>query len=176
MSQEKIELPLVRLVANLERLLLVHGNADLYYNVVIGIRLQLQSNLKWPQDKDQWITLLSPALAWLVQKRPALSVVIDDHLTNKPIFRRLSHIDLNKIIRLDSIQHPEDIVKICEAEHAQPFNISNHEVPLWRIIVVHVKQDDTYYLLYNFQVIQKKDFKLANLHTRIANSLHATAN
>ncbi|KAF9374789.1 hypothetical protein CPB97_011886 [Podila verticillata] len=151
MSKQKTELPLVRPVANLERYLLAQGNADIYYNVVIGTRLQLQSSLKWPQNKDQWIALLSPALAWLVQERPALSVVIDDHLTHKPIFRRLPHIDLNKVIRLDSIQHPEDIAKVMETEHAQPFNIANHEVPLWRIIVVHVKQDDTYYLLYNFQ-------------------------
>ncbi|KAI9241534.1 MAG: alcohol acetyltransferase [Podila humilis] len=151
MSQEKTELPLVRPVANLERYTLAQGNTNIYYNVVIGTRLQLQSNLKWPQDKGQWIALLSPALSWLVQQRPALSVVIGEHLSAHPTFRRLPHIDLNKIIRLDSIQHPEDIAKVMEAEHAQPFNIAHHEVPLWRIIVVHVKQDDTYYLLYNFQ-------------------------
>ncbi|KAG0030664.1 hypothetical protein BGZ82_007332 [Podila clonocystis] len=157
MSKEKTELPLVRPVANLERFLMVQGNTDIYYNVVIGARLQLQqlsneNGLKqWPQDKDQWVTLLSPALAWLVQERPALSMVIGDHLSNKPVFRRLPHIDLNKVIRLDSIEHPEEITKVIEAEHAQPFAIANHEVPLWRIIVVHVKQDDTYYLLYNFQ-------------------------
>ncbi|KFH62557.1 hypothetical protein MVEG_11950 [Podila verticillata NRRL 6337] len=151
MSQENNELPLVRLVANLERYMLAQGNADIYYNVVIGTRLQLQSNLRWPQDKGQWIALLSPALSWLVQQRPALSVVIGEHLSAHPTFRRLPHIDLNKIIRLDSIQHPEDIAKVMEAEHAQSFNIAHHEVPLWRIIVVHVKQDDTYYLLYNFQ-------------------------
>ncbi|KAF9205410.1 hypothetical protein BGZ59_000493, partial [Podila verticillata] len=51
MSQENNELPLVRLVANLERYMLAQGNADIYYNVVIGTRLQLQSNLRWPQDK-----------------------------------------------------------------------------------------------------------------------------
>ncbi|KAG0058596.1 hypothetical protein BGZ93_003004, partial [Podila epicladia] len=65
MSQGRTELPLVRPVANVERYTLAQGNTDIYYNVVIGTRLQLQSNLKWPQDKDQWITLLSPALAWL---------------------------------------------------------------------------------------------------------------
>ncbi|KAG0082446.1 hypothetical protein BGZ93_002439, partial [Podila epicladia] len=137
------ELPLVRPVANLERYLLVQGNADIYYNVVIGACLQIQplsngNSLKqWPQDKDQWVALLSPALAWLVQERPALSVVIGDHRGKTPVFRRLPHIDLNKIIRLDSIEHPEEITKIIEAEHAQPFAITNHEVPLWRIIVVH---------------------------------------
>ncbi|KAF9282626.1 hypothetical protein BGZ74_002118, partial [Mortierella antarctica] len=157
MSQEMTVLPLVRPVANLERYLLVHGNAGIYYNVVIGARLRLQSlsngnGLKqWPQEKDQWIALLSPALAWLVQERPALSMVIGDHLGKTPVFRRLPHIDLNKVIRLDSIEHPEEITKVIEAEHAQPFAITNHEVPLWRIIVVHVKQDDTYYLLYSFQ-------------------------
>ncbi|KAG0030660.1 hypothetical protein BGZ82_007328 [Podila clonocystis] len=157
MSQEKTELPLVRPVANIERYTLAQGNTDIYYNVVIGTRLQLQqlsngNGLKqWPQDKDQWITLLSPALAWLVQERPALSMVIGDHLSNKPVFRRLPHIDLNKVIRLDSIEHPEEITKVIEAEHAQPFAIANHEVPLWRITVVQVKQDDTYYLLYTFQ-------------------------
>ncbi|KAG0030551.1 hypothetical protein BGZ81_002508 [Podila clonocystis] len=157
MSQEKTELPLVRPVANIERYTLAQGNTDIYYNVVIGTRLQLQqlsngNGLKqWPQDKDHWITLLSPALAWLVQERPALSMVIGDHLSNKPVFRRLPHIDLNKVIRLDSIEHPEEISKVIENEHAQPFAIANHEVPLWRITVVQVKQDDTYYLLYTFQ-------------------------
>ncbi|KAG0351939.1 hypothetical protein BG005_008577 [Podila minutissima] len=151
MSREATKLPLVRPVANVERYTLAQGNTGIYYNVVIGTRLQLQSNLKWPQDRDQWVTLLSPALAWLVQQRPSLSVVIGGHLSAHPTFRRLSSIDLNKIIRLDSIQHPEDIVKVIEAEHAQPFTIANHEVPLWRIIVVYVKQDDTYCLLYTFQ-------------------------
>ncbi|KAF9312545.1 hypothetical protein BG003_006160 [Podila horticola] len=156
MSQEKTKLPLVRPVANIERYTLAQGNTDIYYNVVIGTRVQLQqlssgNGLKqWPQDKNQWITLLLPALAWLVQQRPALSMVIGDHLAKKPVYRRLPHIELNNIIRLDSIHHPEDIANVIEAEHAQPFSIANHEVPLWRIIVVHVKQDDTYYLLYTF--------------------------
>ncbi|KAF9328161.1 hypothetical protein BG006_008607, partial [Podila minutissima] len=127
MSREATILPLVRPVANVERYTLAQGNTGIYYNVVIGTRLQLQSNLKWPQDRGQWITLISPALAWLVQQRPSLSVVIGGHLSAHPTFRRLPFIDLNKIIRLDSIQHPEDIVKVIEAEHAQPFAITNHE-------------------------------------------------
>ncbi|KAG0316197.1 hypothetical protein BG000_004959, partial [Podila horticola] len=42
MSKEMTKLPLVRPVANLERYQMAQGNAGIYFNVVIGARLQLQ--------------------------------------------------------------------------------------------------------------------------------------
>ncbi|KAF9429904.1 hypothetical protein BGZ94_009019 [Podila epigama] len=148
------ELPLVRPVANLERYLVAQGNTDVYYNVVVGTRVAFRppaDGSSLPRDQTQWVALLSPALAWLVQERPALSVVIGDHLTTKPVFRRLPSLDLTRIIRVDSIQKPEDVTKVLEYEHAHPFDLANHEVPLWRIVVAHVESDDSFYLLYTFQ-------------------------
>ncbi|KAG0351936.1 hypothetical protein BG005_008574 [Podila minutissima] len=147
-----------RPVANLERYFLGLGNAHMYYNVTMGIRLQFQPHSEshgfgpkeLPRNKDQWLALLVPALAIIVSQHPMMSTFIAEHLTATPTFQAMSSIDLSKIIAVDSVQQSGDIAKFLEKEHDTPFDLGNHEVPLWRIMVVHVVDDDTFYLLYIF--------------------------
>ncbi|KAG0030553.1 hypothetical protein BGZ81_002510 [Podila clonocystis] len=151
-------LPACRPVANLERYFLGLGNAHMYYNVAMGIRLQFQSHpeahgpgpKELPRSKDQWLALLTPALATVVQRHPLMSTYIAGHLTATPTFQAMSSIDLSKIIAVDSIQQSMDIAKFLEMEHDKPFDLGDHQVPLWRIMVVHITDDDTFYLLYIF--------------------------
>ncbi|KAG0346358.1 hypothetical protein BG005_000794 [Podila minutissima] len=147
-------LPLVRLIGNLERYSVSRTNAGLYYNVVVGTRLQLLPGAQGPQsapkDPAQWLKLLTGPLTWLVQKHPSLSVVIGDHLSPHPTFLRMPSVDLSKVVRVTSIDRSHDIPKVLEDEHAKPFDFANHDVPLWRIIVAHVTEDDSFYLLYAF--------------------------
>ncbi|KAF9187996.1 hypothetical protein BGZ51_000933 [Haplosporangium sp. Z 767] len=60
-------------------------------------------------------------------------------------------VDISRIIRVTSIQHPSEIANVVEQEHATPFDFLNVEVPLWRIVVAHVQDDDSFFLLYVFQ-------------------------
>ncbi|KAG0030556.1 hypothetical protein BGZ81_002513 [Podila clonocystis] len=147
-------LPLVRPIGNLERYSVSRTNAGLYYNVVVGTRLQLlpgtQGSQTAPKDPAQWLKLLTGPLTWLVQKHPSLSVVIGDHLSSHPTFLRMPSVDLSKIVRVTSIDRSHDIPKVLEEEHAKPFDFTNHDVPLWRIVVAHVAEDDSFYLLYAF--------------------------
>ncbi|KAF9312543.1 hypothetical protein BG003_006158 [Podila horticola] len=147
-----------RPVANLERYFLGLGNAHMYFNVAMGIRLQFQPHpeslgfapKKLPRNKDQWLALLVPALATIVARHPMMSTFIAGHLTATPTFQAISSIDLSKIIAIDSVHQSEDIAEFLEKEHDKPFDLGNQEVPLWRIMVVHVMDDDTFYLLYIF--------------------------
>ncbi|KAF9365671.1 hypothetical protein BGX34_009006 [Mortierella sp. NVP85] len=145
----------VRQVQNLERYSVARSNAETYYNVVLGARLQQvngnSAQTTLPKDKAQWLDLLSGPLTWLIQKHPALSVVIGDHLSAKPTFLRLPSIDLSRLVRVTRIQQRAEISLVLEDEHAAQFDLLNHEIPLWRIVVVHVEEDDTFYLLYCFQ-------------------------
>ncbi|KAF9200970.1 hypothetical protein BGZ49_008789 [Haplosporangium sp. Z 27] len=149
-------LPVVREVGNLERYSLARANAGTYLNVVVGTRLSLQlkevdqNNTQLPQDFDQWLDLLTGPLTWLIQQHPGLSVVIGDHLSGKPVFLRLPSVDLSKIIRVTSIDRPSKFSQVLEYEHAHPFDLSDFQVPLWRIVVVHVKEDGSFYLIYVF--------------------------
>ncbi|KAF9434593.1 hypothetical protein BGZ76_007765 [Entomortierella beljakovae] len=146
-------LPVVRKVDNLERYSLARGNAGTYYNVIVGTHLKLQSKdgQQLPKDSSHWVDLLTGPLTWLIGKHPTLSVVIGDHLSPNPMFLRMPSVDLTKVIRVTSIDEPDDIAKVFEEEHAVPFDNSNFEVPLWRIVVAHVKNGDSFYLLYVFQ-------------------------
>lgn len=146
-------LTLVRPVGNLERYSMSRSNADLHYNVVVGTRLQQQPQSSGPQtipQDAQWLKLLAGPLAWLVQKHPSLSVVVDDHLSPHPAFLRMPSVDLSKVVRVTTIQHSNDVTKVLEEEHAKPFNFTDHSIPLWRIAVAHVKEDDTFFILYVF--------------------------
>ncbi|KAG0366440.1 alcohol acetyltransferase-domain-containing protein [Gamsiella multidivaricata] len=146
----------IREVANLERYNLARANAGTYFNVVVGTRLQLQSSegahtTQLPTDATQWLRLLAGPLTWLIQQHPVLSLVIGEHRSAKPTFLRMPSVDLSKIVRVTSIQQPNDIVQTLEYEHNLPFDYLNTEVPLWHIVVAHVKEDNSFYLLYNFQ-------------------------
>ncbi|KFH62586.1 hypothetical protein MVEG_11979 [Podila verticillata NRRL 6337] len=146
-------LPVVRPIGNLERYSVSRTNAGLYYNVVVGTRLQLQPGAQGPQtvpQAAQWLKLLTGPLTWLVQKHPSLSVVVGDHLTSNPTFLRMPSVDLSKVVRVTSIHHSHDINKVLEEEHAKPFDFTDHGLPLWRIIVAHVTEDDSFYILYAF--------------------------
>ncbi|KAG0265523.1 hypothetical protein BG011_004551 [Mortierella polycephala] len=148
----KHSLQFVREIANLERYSLARANAGLYYNVIVGPRLQLQAHSQQiPHDPSQWIKLLTRPLTWLIQKHPSLSVVVGEHLSTKPTFLRMRSIDISRIIRVTSIQHPSEIANVVEQEHARPFDFLDVEVPLWRMVVVHVQDDDSFFLLYVFQ-------------------------
>ncbi|KAG0211837.1 hypothetical protein BGX28_007292 [Mortierella sp. GBA30] len=145
-------LPFVREVENLERYSLARVNAGVFCNVVVGPRLKsLQSTTPLPQDTAQWIELLRTPLTWLIKKHPVLSVVIGDHLSTKPVFLRMPSVDLASVIRVTAIEELRDIAMVLEHEHATPFDCANHKVPLWRLIVVEVKNDGSFYLLYSFQ-------------------------
>lgn len=140
-----------RPVANLERYFLGLGNARMFYNVAIGTRLQFQppnGPKELPSDKDQWLALLVPALATVVQRHPLMTTYIADHLSSTPTFQAMSSLDLSKIIAVDTIQQSDDIARLLEVEHGKPFDLANHAVPLWRITVVNVAGDGTFYLLY----------------------------
>ncbi|KAI9231476.1 MAG: alcohol acetyltransferase [Podila humilis] len=140
-----------RPIANLERYFLGLGNARMFYNVAIGTRLRFQPSngpKELPRDKDQWLALLVPALATVLQRHPLMNTYIADHLASTPTFQAMSSIDLSKIVAVDSIQQPEDIAKLLQVEHDKPFDLANHAVPLWRIMVVQVVGDGTFYLLY----------------------------
>ncbi|KAF9898643.1 hypothetical protein BX616_003774 [Lobosporangium transversale] len=149
-------LPFVRKLANLDRYSLARANAGIYFNVVVGTRLRLQSDpnssatapLKIPTETAQWVELLAGPLTWLIQKHPTLSVVVGDHLGGEPKFLRMPTVDITRIIRVTSIQHRNDITQVLEREHSLPFDLLDTQVPLWRIIVVHVQADDTFFLLH----------------------------
>ncbi|KAF9116622.1 hypothetical protein BGX27_001031 [Mortierella sp. AM989] len=149
-------LSIVREVDNLERYSLARANAGTYINVAVGTRLRLQSKegqhpAQLPKDSAQWLDLLVGPLTWLIQQHPALSVVIGDRFSAKPMFLRMPFVDLAKIIRVISINQLTELAQVLEYEHAHPFDISDFEVPLWRIVVVQVKEDGSFYLIYVFQ-------------------------
>ncbi|KAF9992529.1 hypothetical protein BGZ80_009318 [Entomortierella chlamydospora] len=144
-------LPVIREVYNLERYSLARANAGTYLNVAVGTRLTLQSKEgQLPKDFAQWLDLLTGPLTWLIQQHSALSVVIGDHLSANPMFLRLPSVDLAKIIRVTSINKLDEFAQVLEYEHAHPFDLTDFEIPLWRIAVVHVKEDDSFYLIYVF--------------------------
>ncbi|KAG0050085.1 hypothetical protein BGZ83_005137 [Gryganskiella cystojenkinii] len=153
-----MSLPFVREVANLERYSLSRANAGLYNNVIVGTRMELlqhPAETKVPQpaprDLDQWLQLLARPLTWLIQQHPVLSVIVGDHLSPHPKFLRMRSVDLAKVLRVTTVTRSEDVSKVLEEEHRVSFDYLNVEVPLWRIIVVQVENDDSFYLLYNFQ-------------------------
>ncbi|KAG0241296.1 alcohol acetyltransferase [Mortierella sp. GBAus27b] len=143
-----------RKVHSLERYSVARSNVGTYYNVSVGTRLKLQSNgnaQAMPADKEQWLQLLKGPLTWLIQNHPTLSVTVGDHLSGTPTFYRLPSVDLSKLLRVTRIQQRSEIAKVLEDEHATVFDLSNQEVPLWRVVVAHVSEDESFYLIYTFQ-------------------------
>ncbi|KAF9021477.1 hypothetical protein BGZ52_001703, partial [Haplosporangium bisporale] len=146
-------LTVVRPMGNLERYSMSRSNVDFHYNVVVGIRLQQQPQGSGPQTTPQdvkWFELLAGPLAWLVQKHPSLSVVVDDHLSPHPAFLRMPSVNMSKVIRVTTIQHSNDVTKVLEEEHAKPFEFTDHSIPLWRVVVAHVTEDDSFFILFVF--------------------------
>ncbi|KAF9960239.1 hypothetical protein BGZ70_008650, partial [Mortierella alpina] len=144
-------LPVVREVGNLERYSLARGNAGVYFNVLVGPRLKIkQATLELPQNTAQWIDLLKGPLAHLIKQHPALSVVFGDPFSAKPLFLRLPFIDVASVVRVTEIAEAQQISQVLEQEHALPFDVTNQTLPLWRLVVAHVKNDDSFYLIYNF--------------------------
>ncbi|KAF9275982.1 hypothetical protein BGZ68_010328 [Mortierella alpina] len=144
-------LPVVREVGNLERYSLARCNAGVYFNVLVGPRLKLrQAAPQLPQDTAQWVDLLKGPLGHLIKQHTALSVVIGDPFSTKPVFLRLPSIDIASVVRVTDIAEAEHVSQVLEQEHALPFDVANHTIPLWRIIVARVKSDGSFYLIYNF--------------------------
>ncbi|KAG0197568.1 hypothetical protein BGX28_008974 [Mortierella sp. GBA30] len=153
-------LRLARAVDNLERYNITRSNTNIYHNVVIGNKLQayrpaqhLPPSMSTPPDRSLgWAQLLLEPLSRLIHQHPTLSVVIGDHLSAKPVFLRLSRIDIQSLIRAVSVKNAEDIAQIMEEEHNRPFDLSNHDVPLWRLVIVTITSDpfSSFYLLYTF--------------------------
>ncbi|GJJ68919.1 hypothetical protein EMPS_01265 [Entomortierella parvispora] len=151
-----MSLPFVRDVANLERYSLARANAGVYSNVIVGTRLQIQplegkAAPPLPQDHSGWLQFLARPLTNLIQQHSVLSVVVGDHLSPHPKFLRMPSVDLNKVIRVATVRCPADVSEVLAEEHRVMFDYLDVEVPLWRIIVVQVQEDDTFYILYNFQ-------------------------
>ncbi|KAF9945725.1 hypothetical protein BGZ72_001066 [Mortierella alpina] len=144
-------LPVVREVGKLERYSLARGNAGVYFNVLIGPRLKLQqATSQLPQDTAQWINLLKEPLTFLIKQHAALSVVFGDPFSTKPTLLRLPSIDIASVVRVTEIAEAQHVAQVLEREHALPFDVTDHTIPLWRIVVAHVKSDDSFYLIYNF--------------------------
>ncbi|KAF9550022.1 hypothetical protein EC957_002083 [Mortierella hygrophila] len=146
--------PLVRKVGNVERYSLARANVKIYINVVVGARLHEQpksGSTPPPRNHAQWVQLLTGPLTWLIQEHPNLSVVIGDHLSGTPVFLQMPSVDLSRIIRVTSVDRQVDINAVLEDEHQAHFDTGSTEVPLWRIVVVEVKEDGSFYLCYCYQ-------------------------
>ncbi|GBC06649.1 hypothetical protein RclHR1_00070016 [Rhizophagus clarus] len=70
-----------------------------------------------------------------ILKESSLAVSFADLHTSKPLFIRLSEIDLNKIVRFTIVNDDDDMKQMLEKEHVKKFNVEYNSVPLWRIIV-----------------------------------------
>ncbi|KAF9967580.1 hypothetical protein BGZ73_000485, partial [Actinomortierella ambigua] len=83
-------------------------------------------------------------------EHPTLSVVVRDHLSNAPWFVRLPSVDLTKVIRVTTIQNAQEVGSVMQDENNHPFDLTDWSVPLWRLIVVRVESDGSFYLLYTY--------------------------
>ncbi|KAG0369853.1 hypothetical protein BGX24_002261 [Mortierella sp. AD032] len=149
-----MSLSLVRKVGGTERYSVARANTLIYMNVVVGARLHELSKTgpsSPPRDHAQWVQLLAGPLTWLIQEHPNLSVVVGDHLSATPVFLQMASVDLSRVIRVTSIDHVADINKVLEEEHGIHFDFSNTELPLWRTVVVQVKEDGSFYVLHVYQ-------------------------
>ncbi|KAG0242792.1 hypothetical protein BGW41_003468 [Actinomortierella wolfii] len=153
MAAQNTTLPKVRDIYNLERYHIARGNANTFTNVTTGPRIRASDKILHPQTDDQaeWAQFLASPLTWLIQEHPVLSVAVCDHRTTKPFYARLPAVNLSRIIRVTSVQHPDDVTQVLELEHNEPFDLSDWSVPLWRIIVVRIVNDPaSFYLIYKF--------------------------
>ncbi|KAF9091998.1 hypothetical protein BGX29_010659 [Mortierella sp. GBA35] len=149
-----MSLPVVRKVGPIERYSLSRSNTLIYMNVVVGTRLVEVQKSGTPaplREHAQWVQLLTGPLTWLIQEHPVLSTVVGDRLTDKPVFLQMPSVDLSRIIRVTTIDHAGEISKVLEEEHSIHYDLSDTTAPLWRIVVAQVKEDGSFFLLYNFQ-------------------------
>ncbi|KAG0030549.1 hypothetical protein BGZ81_002506 [Podila clonocystis] len=151
-------LPFIRYIDNSDKVHVAQQQADMYYNVVIGPRIQFhpldseKSALQQvPLNKEGWLKLLTAPLTWLIQHHPSLSAVVGDHLKANPAYLKMPSVDLSRVISYQAIRTTLDINKILEDEHNNPCDLGDHTLPLWRIVVVHVQDDSTFHLLFSFQ-------------------------
>ncbi|KAG0030552.1 hypothetical protein BGZ81_002509 [Podila clonocystis] len=139
-----------------ERLLLAMHNTKVYNNVQVGARLQLKNVSNHPTTKTiptckaQWLELLASPLVWLVQQHPSLAVVIGDHLSGKPAYWQLPTVDLAQLVYYETIQLAAQMCAVIEAKHTLSFDIANQNMPLWRLFVVYILEDDTFFLILCF--------------------------
>ncbi|KAG0083529.1 hypothetical protein BGZ93_001749 [Podila epicladia] len=131
-------------------------NTKMYNNVQVGARLQLQNISSHPTTKTipickaQWHTLLAAPLTWLVKQHPSLSVVIGNHLSGGPAYWQLPSVDLVQLVHYESIQYSAEMCTVIEAKHTLSFDLASQNLPLWRLFVVHILEDDTFFLLLCF--------------------------
>ncbi|KAF9953923.1 hypothetical protein BGZ70_000060 [Mortierella alpina] len=148
-----------RAVDHLERYNITRSNLNIYHNVVIGNKLQSRH----PADcippfasgdasvSRGWAQLLLHPISWLIEQHPTLSVVVGEHLSAKPMFLHLPQVDLQSLIRVAPVKTASDVGQVLEREHNLPFDLSNHAIPLWRLVVVPIEDDpSSFYLLYTF--------------------------
>ncbi|KAF9958252.1 hypothetical protein BGZ72_000649 [Mortierella alpina] len=152
-----------RAVDQLERYNVTRSNLNIYHNVVIGIKLQSRHPAEHipplTHDADagsfassrDWAQLLFHPVSWLIEQHPTLSVVVGDHLSAKPMFLHLPWVDLQPLVRVVPVKTAPDVGRVLEREHNLPFDLSNHDIPLWRLVVVPIEDDpSSFYLLYTF--------------------------
>ncbi|KAF9375341.1 hypothetical protein CPB97_011523 [Podila verticillata] len=150
-------LPFIRYIDNSDKVHVAQQQADMYYNVVIGPRIQFQplglneKQGQLPLNKEGWLKLLTAPLTWLIQHHPSLSAVVGDHLKANPAYLKMPSVDLSRVISYQAIKNKLEINRVLEDEHNNPCDLGDHTLPLWRIVVVHVQDDDTFHLLFSFQ-------------------------
>ncbi|KAF9163987.1 hypothetical protein DFQ26_001943 [Actinomortierella ambigua] len=62
----------------------------------------------------------------------------------------LALIDLSRVVHVRSVLKPQDVASVIEDEVSEPFDLFDLTTPLWRIVVVRVEVDDSFFLLYTF--------------------------
>ncbi|KAF9429446.1 hypothetical protein BGZ76_001284, partial [Entomortierella beljakovae] len=151
-------LQIVRAVDYLERYNITRSNVHIYYNVLVGNRIEYfpetleEKQIFSSASPQTWVQLLLNPVSNILEQHPSLSLVVGDYLTGKPTFLRLEEVDLSRLIRVVSISDPNGIAQIIEEEHNLSFDLSDQSIPLWRLTIAHIQENDTcsFYLLYTF--------------------------
>ena len=135
----------VRPIGNYERAWqVVHDTYDGYCNVGFTIRYKIPINLSFypstsssipDETKNIILRILYPTLEKTILKEPSLAVSFADLDTSKPLYIRLSELDLSRIVRFVIVNNEDDVAKMLEDEHARKFDVQDISIPLWRIIV-----------------------------------------
>ncbi|KAF9969771.1 tRNA methyltransferase 44 [Actinomortierella ambigua] len=151
-ASQQCALTEVRAVHNLERYSIARSNSDVYYNVIVGPRLRASGKNFHPASdcQEEWTQFLARPLTWLIQQHLSLSLVVRDHLSNRPWFVQLPSVDFSKIVRVVTVETPEGVGQVLENEHNFKYDLSDWSAPIWRLIVVRVESDGSFFLLYHF--------------------------
>ncbi|KAF9564689.1 hypothetical protein EC968_004437 [Mortierella alpina] len=151
-----------RAVDLLERYNITRSNLNIYHNVVVGNKLHSRHPTHHipplpnaaeveASPSSEWAQLLLHPLSQLIEHHPTLSVVVGNHLSAKPVFLHLPQVDVESLIRVIPVKSAPELGRVLEREHNLPFDLSNHESPLWRLVVVPIEDDpSSFYLLYTF--------------------------